>query len=91
MEACATLVNKADVDSHPEYYRFKTASGMEACATAENIRRENVEFAEHGFKTASGMEACATNGKMFRFGLFCQGQFQNRKRYGSMRDRLQFS
>ena len=58
---------------------------MEACATFQSPVRED-GCGHQSFKTVNGMEACATVTSHRYPKLVQSSRFQNRKRYGGMRD-----
>ena len=58
---------------------------MEACATAEKYSM-SYAYDKRSFKTVNGMEACATHSGRTMDATSKTSEFQNRKRYGGMRD-----
>ena len=67
---------------------FKTVNGMEACVTLGSILKGEIAMFMVSFKTVNGMEACVTS--LFKESISLSSgtlRFQNRKRYGGMRDR----
>ena len=84
MEACVTIRMKSLRMLRLEN-RFKTVNGMEACVTGIKCPLWWV-IGKGGFKTVNGMEACVTTKPKITDKAISINKFQNRKRYGGMRD-----
>ena len=65
---------------------FKTVNGMEAYVTDGLIYDYQWARGFDSFKTVNGMEACVTSEIGFNGKRIFDVKFQNRKRYGGMRD-----